>query len=269
MKAKNLFIVLLAAASLTLIDGLTNLLLGDSSIPSYYPWRYLSNLFVVATMSFYIQHSVFDGRKLWLHVFLILYVIGNFNLQIEAYIFNVTNRAKTLELLLVGVPVSFFASYLLCYFFKPLRKSERVSSVFQSRKLHHWVGRILAANFLYFFFYVIAGMFMQALTPNFEEYYGDKIPPFLTIILTNMFFRGFVFVGIAILIDRTLLLSKIEKALVVGVVFAILGAVAPLIPPSELMPEYIRFAHGIEVGLSNFLYGMTALLIIQSKRITQ
>ena len=72
----------------------------------------------------------------------------------------------------------------------------------------------------------------------------------------TQFPRGFLFVMITILILRTINLPLIKKALLVGLVFSMLGAIAPLIPPNEFMPGNIRFVHGFEVGISNFLYGL-------------
>ena len=44
----------------------------------------------------------------------------------------------------------------------------------------------------------------------------------------------------------------------IGLTFSVLGGIAPLIIPSDLMPVNIRWAHGIEVGISNFIFGMIA-----------
>ncbi len=55
-----------------------------------------SSLLIVILLSYYIFHSSFKGIKLVFAVFIIHYVIGCFNILIEAYIFNVTNRLQTL-----------------------------------------------------------------------------------------------------------------------------------------------------------------------------
>ena len=56
--------------------------------------------------------------------------------------------------------------------------------------------------------------------------------------------------------------SLLSKAIFIGLVFAILGAVAPLIPESDLMPAYVRCGHAIEVSTSNFLYGISIALLL-------
>jgi hypothetical protein len=97
------------------------------------------------------------------------------------------------------------------------------------------------------------------------EFYNDKMPPFILIIKTNLLIRGFIFVGIAILILRTLDLTSTQKAILIGLIFSILGGIAPLIPPTELMPGYVRIGHGFEVGISNFLYGFVLGYLLEQK----
>ena len=100
------------------------------------------------------------------------------------------------------------------------------------------------------------------------EFYKDKIPS-SSLIINVQFFRGFVFVGVAILILRTLNLSLIKKAVLIGLIFSILGGIAPLIPPNEFMPAYVRLGHGFEVGTSNFLYGLVIGYLLGQKTIEE
>ena len=91
-----------------------------------------------------------------------------------------------------------------------------------------------------------------------------KFLPFELIFQTQLL-RGLIFTGIAILILRTTDLPKLKAALLIGVVFSVMGGIAPLIPPNELMPANIRLAHGFEVGISNFVYGLLAGFILVQK----
>lgn len=96
------------------------------------------------------------------------------------------------------------------------------------------------------------------------DFYKDKIPPIDVMILTQ-FPRGLIFVTVAILMLRTSTLSLMKKAILIGLTYAILGAIAPLIPPNELMPANIRLVHGFEVGISNFLYGILLSYLLGQK----
>ncbi len=45
----------------------------------------------------------------------------------------------------------------------------------------------------------------------------------------------------------------------------VLGGIAPLLLPNPFMPSGIRLAHGFEVGISNFLFGMIVGAALASK----
>ena len=50
-----------------------------------------------------------------------------------------------------------------------------------------------------------------------------------------------------------------------GVLFTVLGGLAPLIPPNENMPGYIRLGHAFEVAFSNFIYGFVVSYLLAQK----
>jgi len=200
---------------------------------------------------------------LGLSVFLIYFFIGHFNILIEAYIFNVTDREQTLFEIFRG----FLAAAIFCpLYVYVLRNRNTLAPInFMPRSLFGWLWRILVGNFIYLVFYIIAGLILSITLPEMMDFYQDKIPPIDLMIKTQLYLRGFIFVGVAILIVRTLKRTKLNKAIFIGLVFAILGGIAPLIQPNELMPLYIRIGHSFEVGISNFAYGLVlAYLFIQN-----
>jgi len=185
--------------------------------------------------------------------------------MIEAVIFNVTDSYESVQMLIWGIPLTALSAIILVAVFNGDKERNQPSLNHGTRSVKSWILKVLAGNVLYFLFYFIAGMTLTMVFPKMMEYYGDKIPPFHQIIITNLFFRGFIFVGVGILIDRTVGLGVLKTAILTGLLFAVLGGIAPLIPPNELMPQYIRIAHGFEVGISNFLYGVALTYIITQK----
>ena len=169
MKVRLLLSVILSALSLTFLEGLTNILFEEPSDLRFYLWNLLSMFFISAALGYYIIHNWYSSYRLWLFTFIILYVIGNFNIQVEALIFNVTDQTQTINHLLRGIPICAIGSFLLVYLFGRWETSELVVPKFMFRKVHHWIGKILAGNFLYFFFYLLAGMLMQHFTPRFND----------------------------------------------------------------------------------------------------
>ncbi|HEX5426443.1 MAG TPA: hypothetical protein VFW94_23035, partial [Candidatus Acidoferrales bacterium] len=55
-------------------------------------------------------------------------------------------------------------------------------------------------------------------------------------------------------------------ALFLGAAYSILGGIAPLLLPNPFMPPNIRLAHGFEVGISNFVFGMIVGWALTAKR---
>ena len=253
----------LGALLLTAIYALLNVIFGHTQDLNRLLWGVLANFLVALLLGYYIYHSTLSGLKLVLAVFLIYFMIGHFNTLIEAYIFNVTDREQTTFEMLNG----FLASILFCplYIFMFKKRVYLQPMTFVARSFFGWLWRILAANFLYLVFYITAGLILSIVYPQLMDFYEGKIPSFAIMIKTQLFARGFIFIGVAILILRTLDLAQLKKAVFIGLVFAILGGIAPLIQPHELMPDYIRLGHGFEVGISNSLYGFVISYLLGQK----
>ena len=239
------------------------LFLSDTSLDSLNLWSIVSTIFIVIILGFYVSYSSLRGLKLTLSVFFIYYIIGHFIILIEAYIFNVTDRAETAKEMLQGL---FIVSIFAPLFVLILNKWEGSSEVlqFKERSVFSWIWRGVLGIFIYLIFYIGAGMILQATYPDLMSFYEGKLPAVDVMILTQ-FPRGLLFVLVAILMLRTLKLPQIKKALLIGLVFSIIGGIAPLISPNEFMPANIRMVHGIEVGISNLLYGMTLAYLLGQK----
>ena len=268
MKNFNIKTLLFIWSSLVLASLLADLSLGRTYSLEYYPYRFLSLILVSIPLILYTSNSSLSGLKLYLSVFSILFVIGTFNILVEAYIFNVTSRTETLKELLLGFTSAIPGSIAIVYFTPKIDTQQTIIQM--KRPLLGWIWKVLLGNLLYFIFYLSAGITLNAVYPGLQEFYADKLPPLELIIQTNLFFRGFVFVGIALLIVRTVTLSRRQTAILIGATFSILGGIAPLLSPNEFMPLGIRIAHGFEVGLSNLLYGMVlAFLLIPKHKLAE
>jgi hypothetical protein len=220
----------------------------------YFLSDFLAAFLVVGVLTFYVSGSVLRGSRLLLAVFAIYCVIGNINIHIEALIFNVTDTSETVFLAFVGV-ISMLIESAIIVALIGIKDGSFEQKSFKQRSVPGWIGRIAAGVFIYFVIYLAAGMLLVTAYPELTEFYGDKLPPFSLMAITQVV-RGLIFVGIAILILRTTAMTTARKALLIGLVFSILGGIAPLIPPNEFMPADIRIGHGFEVGVSNLIYGV-------------
>ncbi len=239
---------------LAILQSLIAMIFGLPTGLTYFFADLLAIFLIVAVLLIYVSNSVLRDWKLVAAAFLIYSVIGNINIHIEAIVFGVTGINQTLFLIIIGLISSLAASLsVVGVIGKPKEIPAQLGSLERGR--FSWTWRIIVGVFSYFVIYISAGLMLSVVYPEVVEFYGDKIPPFDLIAITQ-FLRGFIFVGIAILILKTTNLSAFNKAILIGLVFSIFGGIAPLIPPNEYMPPYVRLGHGVEVGLSNFLYGL-------------
>ncbi len=253
----------LTAVVMTLLYLTISLIFGSTLRMVHYGWELLSNVLILIALGYYITNSNLNGIKLALSVFVILYSIRYFNILNEALVFNVTDRRGTINIMIKGFFVASIVSpFFVCFLNKWTSKSKDL--IFKNRSVLSWIWRIIICDILYLFFYILAGLILQKVYPEFMDFYKDKMPPF-SLIINTQFFRGFVFIGVAILIHRTLDISSIKKVLLIGLIFSVFGGIAPLIPPNAYMPAYVRLGHGFEVGISNFLYGLVLGLILGQK----
>lgn len=257
----------LTAVVMTLLYLTISLIFGSTLRMVHYGWELISNVLILAVLGYYITNSNFNGIKLALSAFVIFYGIRYFNILNEALVFNVTDRRETIDIMIKGFFVVAIVSPFFVYFLNKWTSKSK-DLIFKNRSVLSWIWRIIICDILYLFFYILAGLILQKVYPEFMDFYKDKIPPF-SLIINTQFFRGFVFVGVAILILRTLNLSLTKKAVLIGLIFSILGGIAPLIPPNGFMPAYVRLGHGFEVGISNFLYGLVIGYLLGQKTIEE
>lgn len=251
------------ATLLTALYSLTIIILGLPQGQGFNVWSFFANYLIAIIIGYMIVHSSYHGLKLSFIVFVIHFLIGHFNTLIEAFVFNVTDRSETIQHMFVGLLITAAFSPIYIYLFK--EKKSIVTPKFIARTYISWVWRIIAGNFIYTFFYIIAGLTLTFVYPDFMQFYEGKIPPVALIFKTQLFLRGFIFIAVAVLILRTLNLTSLKKSILVGLVFSILGGIAPLIQPNDLMPDYVRWGHLFEVGISNFLYGLVLGYLLRQK----
>jgi len=128
----------------------------------------------------------------------------------------------------------------------------------RTRSPASWWGRIAACDALYIVLYFGAGLFVW---PFVRHFYEGRVPPTLHVVLMQVF-RGLVFTGIAFVLARTLAYSRVTMAVAVGLSFSLLGGVLPLLAPNPFMPADVRWAHLVEVGVSNLVFGFLAAWLL-------
>lgn len=111
--------------------------------------------------------------------------------------------------------------------------------------------------------YFVAGAFIAWQSAEVRAFYaniGDISLPYL---LAVQFVRGLMWAGIVWLLVRGMRGSVWVKALLSGVALSLLMDLQ-LLFPNPVMPWPVRSVHMVEVGISNFVFGALAALILLS-----
>ena len=116
---------------------------------------------------------------------------------------------------------------------------------------------------LYIVCYFVAGSFIAWQSAEVRAYYaniGDISLPYL---IGVQFVRGLIWAGIVWLLVRAMRGGVWVKALLSGVGLSVLMDLQ-LLFPNPVMPWPVRSVHMVEVGISNFVFGALAAVILLS-----
>ena len=94
-----------------------------------------------------------------------------------------------------------------------------------------------------------------------RAYYGEGVDIDAGRLLLVQVGRGAIWAGLALIAAWSLRGPALHRALLAGTAFAVLMA-APLLYPNGFMPWAVRSVHLVEIGVSNFLFGLFAVLLL-------
>lgn len=94
-----------------------------------------------------------------------------------------------------------------------------------------------------------------------RAYYGEGLAIDMAPLVLLQIGRGAIWAGLAFLLARSLRGPAPARAALAGAAFAILMA-GPLLYPNALMPWAVREVHLVEIGVSNFLFGLIAVSLL-------
>jgi len=222
----------------------------------------------VLVLSLLVVNSRVGGIKLVLVIFSIFFGVSTLLSQIETLVFLNYFESIVPSDILIGI---FVNGLLIAAIFSPLavlvlgRIKDDKGFGKLSMSLKEWFWKLTATSLFYVIVYISFGMFvfMPLAGSSFQEYYGNlQLPQW---ILPFQWFKGLIWVSLAVLIIKTVKGSPIEVGLITAMLFSVLMA-SSLLLPNEFMPKEIRFAHFVEIMTSNFLFGLVATYVLYRGR---
>lgn len=141
-----------------------------------------------------------------------------------------------------------------------------------------WVNIALLCVVIYPFLYQLAGYFIAWRVPEVRALYDglEAQPTFIAQLGSFVFselhllqiIRGMVWIAIAIPVMLAMKSSMWMKALMVGLLFALLMNAQHLLPNALMVPE-VRLAHFIETASSNFVWGFVIVWLLSKSGFTR
>lgn len=225
----------------------------------------------------FILTARFYGWRLMLTTALLYYGIKTFQANIEAAYFMVNLTPDLVpRLFLMTLPTTLLwpplAVWLLGKARQPKAQPDEASLLPQTRA-GTWAWKILVLGIvLYPLLFFAFGYYVAWQNPAVRAFYQGTDPgSFLAqmghvlstdpLVLPFEFFRGLVWVGMALLFLWSLPRRPWLATLLLALFFALIENDTHLFP-NPLMPTAVRQTHFIETASSNFLFGLIAVLLL-------
>lgn len=217
------------------------------------PWLLLSNGLAVAALCLLALRSPWRGWRLGAAVAAVPLTIGCAD-AIEGAFF-LTNSGIDWPRLFAYVILSWGLTmpvWMLLFG----RRAEVMSESYHpiaSKARGERVWKLILSDLAYAFLYFTAG---AIIFPYVKDFYAtQQLPSHLRILAMQLLVRGPIFIVLCVALVRMLGLPRLSGALAVGVVFALLSGISPLLIPNPFLPDSVRWVHMCEVSSSNFVFG--------------
>jgi hypothetical protein len=215
----------------------------------------IPDLLIVLALGLVAASSHQQGWRLSGTLFIVYFGINQLDTLDEALLFKVGLKApQALGMMGSGLITSLVFVPLLVLILGCWKKApqEEVEPLVP-RTAANWAERTLLGDLLYVLCYFVAGTIAIPFVK--DSFAGIKLPGPASILEVEIF-RGLVYVAAGLAVVHGMKGKPARAAMVLGLSFPILAGVAPLLLPNSLLPDYVRLAHGFEIGISNFAYGV-------------
>jgi hypothetical protein len=197
--------------------------------------------------------SVLRGGRLFLALFLAIFGLNVFLTNIEGVIFLVMTPQQLWSGIAYSTLSAAVVSALLVAAFGRGETAPRIIAPGSGFTPGQWVGRTALAAVSYLVLYFVAGMLIL---PHIREFYDTQNMQIGLLIFPLQIFRGALYVLFVLYLLRNIAAPKWQTCLAMAAMFPVLAGVAGLLSPNPIMPDHVRHWHILEIGWSNFAYGL-------------
>jgi len=216
----------------------------------------LSAFLLAAPLAFPISRSRLNGRALFGVVFLAVLGLTTVLTQVESAVFlDIAPRE-----LLIGIVESTVTAAVLSWLAVALYARSGIARTSVQRAPNppttaSWVRRWIGVSFAYLVLYIAAGLMILPIIEAWYETQGS-LGANPAVVFPLQIVRGAMFVAILVPLLRSMTVARWQAAVAMAVMIPLVHGVATLILPNPFMPDYVRHAHMIEIGWSNFVLGL-------------
>jgi hypothetical protein len=231
----------------------------------------------VLILVWFILRSRLFGIQMILTTALIYYGIKTVMSQMEVWYF-ISNLTPGMlpKLFLMTIPVTILFPLIAVPILGKFKNNNMLVTDQKDRlsmPTGEWLWKIsLLTVVIYPLFYFVFGYFIAWQNPQLRAFYHGTDPGSFFAQMANIFsndpwlyffqiFRGLLWVGLAIVIIKSMKDSALISGLFVGITFSLLMNDSLFIP-NTLMPAAIRWTHFIETASSNFIWGWSIAVLL-------
>lgn len=232
----------------------------------------------VVVLTHIILRSRWAGWRLVVTVFLVFYGVTTFMGQLETAVFVTQLPAGALPRLfamgaLIAAP---FAALSVVILGKHKGSTaDRGPNARLELPASEWAWKLGVIALLYVILYFTFGYFIAWQNPEVRAYYngadaGGFVAHMATVIRDTPWLipfqigRALLWTALALPVIRMMKGARLETALAVGLLFAVVMN-AQLLLPNAYMPEAVRMAHLVETASSNFIFGAIVAWLLSTR----
>lgn len=217
---------------------------------------FVSAFLLATALAYPISRSRLSGKALLGVVFLAVFGLMTVLTLVEAALFLDMTTGELLIEFVKTTLMSAALSWLAITLYPKLGdKVTKVEHGPNPPTTASWVRRWIGISFLYVVLYITAGLLILPIIKTWYEAQGT-LEPNPAFFFPFQIARGALFVACVLPLLRSMSVTRRQASLAMAVMIPLVHGVAGLIPPNPYMPDYVRHAHMIEIGWSNFALGL-------------